>query len=90
MLRTTLQGVVLLPQRQRQQPRESARLPMRQAVWDSKSGFQDTPVFDFLELEAGNTIEGPALIEAKETTYVIEPEWKFTLDCFHNAILEQV
>jgi N-methylhydantoinase A/acetophenone carboxylase len=73
-----------------QQPRESARLPMRQAVWDAKSGFQDTPVFAYPELEAGNMIEGPALIEARETTYVIEPGWKFTLDCFHNAILEQV
>jgi len=25
-----------------------------------------------------------------ETTYVIEPGWRFSLDIFHNAVLEQV
>lgn len=73
-----------------QEPGGSARLPMRQACWDSRSGFQDTPVFAFPELQAGNVIIGPALIEAKETTFVVEPGWKFFLDSFHNAILEPV
>lgn len=71
-------------------PPESARLPDRKAYWRDRSGFEDTPVFAFSELEAGNVIKGPALIEAMETTYVIEPEWKFTLDAYHNAVLEKV
>lgn len=73
-----------------QEPGASARLSMRQACWDSRSGFQDTPVFAFPELQAGNVIIGPALIEARETTFVVEPGWKFFLDSFHNAILEPV
>ena len=34
--------------------------------------------------------DGPALIEAPDTTYVIEPEWRFTLDEYRNGILERI
>lgn len=71
-------------------PPESARLPYRKAYWSDTQDFRDTSVFAFSELKAGNRIEGPALVEAMETTYVIEPGWRFSLDIFHNAVLEQV
>ncbi len=70
-------------------PAESARLPFRKAYWKDRSEVEETPVFEFNELKAGNVIIGPALIESKETTYVIEPGWKFTLDAYHNSILEK-
>ena len=53
-------------------------------------GFVETPVYAFDALLEGNLIAGPALIEAVDTTYVMEPEWRFTLDAFGNAILEQI
>jgi N-methylhydantoinase A len=72
------------------EPPAAALLESRQAYWSALGGFKDTPVFAFPALESGNVITGPALIEAEDTTYVIEPEWRFTLDCFRNAILERV
>ena len=67
-------------------PRE-ALLPSREAYWAALEGFRETPVYDFDKLQVGNIIDGPALVEARDTTYVIEPEWRFTLDRFGNAIL---
>ena len=71
-------------------PSDSSLIATRPAYWSSKSDFEDTPVFAFSKLEAGNKIIGPALIEAKDTTYVIEPEWQFSLDAFHNTILDRI
>ena len=71
------------------EPPEAARLPSRRAYWSKRKGFVETAVFSFPDLEPGNVITGPALIEAPDTTYVIEPDWRFTLDTFRNAILEK-
>jgi N-methylhydantoinase A/acetophenone carboxylase len=71
-------------------PPHAARLPSRKATWNSKEGGVETPVFSFAALEPGNVIVGPALIEAPDTTYVIEPAWRFTLDTYHNGILEKI
>jgi N-methylhydantoinase A len=70
-------------------PDDSAQLPPRDAYWSKAGGYTRTPVFDFDALLPGNVIEGPALIEAKDTTYVLEPEWRFTMDGFRNGILER-
>lgn len=72
------------------EPPDAARLPSRKATWNGKQGAVETPVFSFAELEPGNVIAGPALIEAPDTTYVIEPEWRFTLDGYRNGILEKI
>jgi N-methylhydantoinase A len=71
------------------EPPESARRPSRSAYWSVLGGYKDTPVFAFEELESGNTILGPALIEARDTTYVLEPGWQFILDPYRNGILER-
>ncbi len=71
-----------------QSPFDTARLAPRDAYWNGASGFTQTPVYDFGALVPGNVIQGPALIEAKDTTYVLEPGWRFTMDSFENGILE--
>jgi N-methylhydantoinase A/acetophenone carboxylase len=73
----------------RQTPEDAAKLPAREAYWSGAGGFTRTAVFDFDALRPGNVIAGPALIEARDTTYVIEPEWRCTLDGFGNGILER-
>jgi N-methylhydantoinase A len=70
------------------EPPSASRMAPREAFWESKGGLIETPVFAFDRLEAGNTIEGPALVEAEDTTYVVEPRWRFTLDKHRNAVLE--
>jgi N-methylhydantoinase A len=62
----------------------------RKAYWSRLNGFKETPVYDFDQLLPGNEIIGPALIEARQTTFVLEPGWRFTLDGYYNALLELV
>jgi N-methylhydantoinase A/acetophenone carboxylase len=71
-------------------PPEEACSEPRDAYWISLGDVKHTPVFLFESLKPGNTISGPAIIEAKDTTYVIEPEWRFTLDPFYNGVLERI
>lgn len=70
-------------------PGDSARLAGREAYWSEAGGFTETPVFDFDALLPGNVIDGPALIEARDTTYVLEPGWRFAMDGYGNGILER-
>jgi len=51
-------------------------------------GYQETPC-TFRGAVAGNVILGPALVEAADTTYVVDPEWRLTLDVYRNAILDR-
>ena len=69
-------------------PSDEATREPRDAYWPQTGGFTETPVYDFEALRPGNVIQGPALIEAKDTTYVLEPGWHFTMDGFGNGILE--
>jgi len=71
------------------EPPEASKKHPRQASWDG-SDFVETPVFTFEALEPGNRIMGPALVEAPDTTYVIEPGWRFTLDGHFTASLERI
>lgn len=61
----------------------------RPVYWNPEQGFVDTPVYDYARLLPGNQIAGPAIIESAETTYVVAPDWLFTLDGFGNGIMEQ-
>jgi N-methylhydantoinase A/acetophenone carboxylase len=72
------------------EPPAEARLEPREAYWETEGGMAETPVYDLEPLRAGNRIEGPALVEAQDTTYVIEPGWRFTLDRFRNVVLERL
>lgn len=72
------------------EPSPRALKEPRRAFWDALGGFKETAVYAFEALEPGNQIAGPALIEARDTTFVIEPGWKFTLDLYHNGALERV
>ncbi len=71
-------------------PPDSAYRPPRQAYWGGETGFQETPVLAFEDLKPGNSVSGPAIVEARDTTYVIDPGWKFTLDQFNNGVLERI
>lgn len=72
------------------EPPKAARRESRQAYWESLGRGKETPVFAFAALKPGNTLTGPVLIEARDTTYVVGPEWRFSLDSYNNGILEQL
>jgi N-methylhydantoinase A/oxoprolinase/acetone carboxylase beta subunit len=62
----------------------------REVFWSPEKGYQKTPIYDRDLLQPGNFIKGPAIIEAKDTTYAIPANWNLNIDKYSNAILEEV
>jgi N-methylhydantoinase A/acetophenone carboxylase len=59
-------------------PKEALK-GQRDVFWEKLDGFKKTDIYQWDMLRAGNVIDGPAVIEADNTTVVIEPEWTFTM-----------
>jgi len=70
-------------------PAAAARLPTRTAYWAALGAACETPVYAFEALAAGNSFDGPALVEARDTSFVVEPGWRFTLDVYGNGVLDR-
>ena len=51
----------------------------RQCYWGN-SGFEESAVYDFSKLEAGNEINGPAVLETEYTTLVVPPDFVCRID----------
>ncbi len=64
---------------------ELARKEYRQVYFRSTFEFVSTPVYDWKCLHQGVLLEGPAVIEDGETTIVVPPQHKCTVDEFGNA-----
>jgi N-methylhydantoinase A len=62
----------------------------RRAWWIDQKEFIDTPVYIFEKLKPGNVVNGPALVEARHTTFVVDPGWRFTLDLYQTSILQKI
>ncbi len=65
----------------------AARGGSRRAYWQDL-GWVDTPVFRLDLLRPGNELHGPAIVEAEDTTLVVEPEWHFRIGEYFDGILE--
>jgi N-methylhydantoinase A len=59
----------------------------RPVFWSPASGYQDTAVFERELLVPGNVVAGPAIVEAKDTTYVIPAGMSLKVDRYSNAIM---
>ncbi len=68
----------------------AARIGERLAYWPEKGKWIDTPVFQFEQLQPGNVVIGPAILEAELTTVVIPTEQKLSIDKHGLGILEEV
>jgi N-methylhydantoinase A/acetophenone carboxylase len=66
-----------------------AQTGTRRAYWEDL-GPVETPIYRQELLECGNAIDGPAIVEAEDTTIVVEPGWRFTLDEYMNALIVHV
>ncbi len=51
-------------------------------VWWDSGGPTRTPIYDRNVLTPGATIEGPAIVEAPDTTYAVCPGWKLVVNEF--------
>ena len=57
-------------------------------VYFPETGFTDCSVYDRYALRAGDALEGPAVIEERESTTVIGPGGTVTVDSYLNLICE--
>ena len=62
----------------------------RAVFWEDAGNFQDTPTYDMNLLECGNVLEGPAVIEAVDTTVVIPPGYRYFIDEYLNGLIEKL
>ncbi|MCK4273652.1 MAG: hydantoinase/oxoprolinase family protein [Dehalococcoidales bacterium] len=74
--------------RAKETPDSEALKSKRDAFWVEYGEFRPTPVYDARALKNGNIINGAAIIEAEDTTIVLPPMLKLSVDKYHNFILE--
>lgn len=67
-----------------------ALIGTRPVCFDGAKGMMDTNIYDRSRLDPGNTVNGPAIVEANDTTYVIREGWNYTVDMYCNGIFEEV
>ena len=60
----------------------------RKVYFPETGGFVDCPVFDRYGLRAGDTLLGPAIIEERESTVVIIPDSRATVDRSGNIAVD--
>ena len=51
--------------------------------------FMDCTVYDRVKIPAGETIFGPAIVEERSSTIVVEPGTRIHVDSYHNLIMEE-
>jgi len=60
----------------------------RPVYWEEEKGFRGTPVYEYESLSCGNRIDGPAVVEARDTTFVIPGGFTFAVDEYMNNIIK--
>lgn len=68
----------------------AAFLGVREAYWDQTRSWTATPTYQFEQLQPGNVVVGPAVVEAELTTIPVPPGDKFSIDKHGLGILEPV
>lgn len=82
-------GHISQPAWVRQIPGDSdpaAALKQKRSVY-FRGGYQDTPVYSREKLRAGHKITGPAIVEAVDTTMLIQPGQTLRLDEYGHSIM---
>ena len=59
-----------------------------QVYFPEYKGFTECPVYDRYRMRPGTTLTGPAIVEEKESTLVVGPGGKLSIDEYLNAIVE--
>jgi N-methylhydantoinase A len=67
---------------------DKALKPRRRVYWED--GFIETDIYEERLLQCGNVVTGPAIVESEETTILVPPGRKYTVDKFLNGCLENI
>jgi N-methylhydantoinase A len=66
----------------------TARKGQRQAYFPEADGYVETPVHDRYALVAGSVLQGPAIVEERESTLVVGPGARVSVDEFGTLVVE--
>ena len=70
-------------------PEASRAIVGRRQVWlPEAGGFVSCPIYDRDQLDAGNRIDGPAIVEQMDTTTIILPDMTARVEAYLNMVLE--
>ena len=61
----------------------------RDVYWSPEVGYLKTPIYDRELLVPGNRVIGPAVVEAKDTTYVIPANKSYYIGEYSHGVLEE-
>jgi N-methylhydantoinase A len=64
-----------------------AAVKSERSAWFEQGGFVTTPVYDGTLLQAGNRVEGPAVVERMGDSVVVPPGYTATVDPFLTLVL---
>jgi len=67
---------------------ERSRRGSRRVYFDELGGFVDTAVHDHYALGPGTAIDGPAIVEQRESTVVVGPQARGVVDAKGNVVME--
>ncbi len=67
---------------------EKALKGTRNVLW--LDGRALTNIYEFEKLRPGSVVEGPAILEGVDTTYVIPRGWTFKVDEYGNGVMERL
>ncbi len=71
-----------------QTPTSIAHKGSRKAYFPELGGYADTPVYDRYGLPPGASFDGPAIIEERESTVIVGPNCRFSIDEQLNLIVK--
>jgi N-methylhydantoinase A/acetophenone carboxylase len=78
-----------LPAAANTRPHRPEARETRGVRWETADRFIDTPLYQLGELEPGAELDGPAIIEAPDTSYAVSPGWRARLDGWRNVVMER-
>lgn len=65
-----------------------ARTSRREVYWGITESFEPTAIYNEPDLKAGNVVEGPAIVEAMDTTISVPPGATYRLDESRTGIMD--
>jgi N-methylhydantoinase A len=68
-------------------PPAESRRPSRDIWWPATKALVPTAVYDGEQLQCGNAFAGPAIIETRDTTVVVQPGTRLRVDELGNFVL---
>lgn len=69
-------------------PPRKAKKGWRDVYWEGERGYVKTPIYEHQMLRCGNTIDGPAVIEADHTTIVLPAGAALHIDRHMNTVID--